>query len=120
MGLTERRVAEHNAGQGAKYTRGRGPVVLVYREAVKDRPAALRLREVCPEKLVLLHDPSDEEDEFEEDDDFEDEEDLDEEDDFEDDEGEDIDDDEYDEEDDDDMDDMEDDDSEDESDDDSM
>jgi predicted GIY-YIG superfamily endonuclease len=38
----ERRVVQHNAGQGAKYTRGRGPVVLVYREAVKDRPAALR------------------------------------------------------------------------------
>jgi predicted GIY-YIG superfamily endonuclease len=37
-----RRVVQHNAGQGAKYTRGRGPVVLVYREAVKDRPAALR------------------------------------------------------------------------------
>jgi predicted GIY-YIG superfamily endonuclease len=38
----ERRVAEHNAGQGARYTRGRGPVTLVYREQVKDRPAALR------------------------------------------------------------------------------
>ena len=38
----ERRVVQHNAGQGAKYTRGRGPVVLVYREAAKDRPAALR------------------------------------------------------------------------------
>ena len=30
-----------------------------------DRPAALRLRDACPEKLVLLHDPSDEKDEFE-------------------------------------------------------
>ncbi len=38
----ERRVVQHNTGQGAKYTRGRGPVILVYREAVKDRPAALR------------------------------------------------------------------------------
>lgn len=38
----DRRVAEHNAGQGAKYTRGRGPVTLVYREEVKDRPAALK------------------------------------------------------------------------------
>jgi putative endonuclease len=38
----ERRVAEHNAGQGARYTRGRGPVTLVYREQAKDRPAALR------------------------------------------------------------------------------
>jgi len=38
----DRRVAEHNAGQGARYTRGRGPVTLVYREEVKDRPAALK------------------------------------------------------------------------------
>ena len=30
-----------------------------------DRAAALRLREACPEKLVLLHDASDEQDEFE-------------------------------------------------------
>lgn len=29
----ERRVAEHNAGAGAKYTRGRRPVRLVYKEA---------------------------------------------------------------------------------------
>jgi len=36
-----RRVAEHNAGQGARYTRGRGPVTLVYSEAVEGRPAAL-------------------------------------------------------------------------------
>jgi putative endonuclease len=27
-----RRIAEHNAGKGAKYTRGRGPVQLVYME----------------------------------------------------------------------------------------
>ena len=37
-----RRVAEHNNGQGARYTRGRGPVTLVYQQRVKDRPAALR------------------------------------------------------------------------------
>ncbi|NBB99878.1 MAG: GIY-YIG nuclease family protein [Bacteroidetes bacterium] len=29
----ERRVAQHNAGTGAKYTRGRRPVRLVYQEA---------------------------------------------------------------------------------------
>jgi len=46
----ERRVAEHNAGQGAKYTRGRGPVVLVYREAVQNRPDALK-REHAIKKL---------------------------------------------------------------------
>lgn len=38
----QRRVSEHNAGQGAKYTRGRRPVRLVYQEAAKDRSAALK------------------------------------------------------------------------------
>ena len=28
----ERRLAQHNAGKGAKYTRGRGPLKLVYQE----------------------------------------------------------------------------------------
>lgn len=36
------RVAAHNDGAGAKYTRGRAPVTLVYREAVPDRSTALR------------------------------------------------------------------------------
>ena len=36
------RVAEHNRGVGAKYTRGRTPVVLIYRERVGSRSAALR------------------------------------------------------------------------------
>ena len=36
------RVATHNAGRGAKYTRGRLPVRLVYREQHADRSAALR------------------------------------------------------------------------------
>ena len=36
------RIAQHNAGRGAKYTRGRRPVTLVYQEAVTDRGAALR------------------------------------------------------------------------------
>ena len=36
------RVRTHNTGKGAKYTRGRRPVVLVYREAVDGRGAALR------------------------------------------------------------------------------
>ncbi|SCZ57707.1 GIY-YIG nuclease family protein [Thiohalomonas denitrificans] len=39
----ERRVAEHNGGpRGARYTRGRRPVELVYREAATDRAAACR------------------------------------------------------------------------------
>ena len=38
-----RRIAAHAAGQGAKYTRGRGPVVLVWKRLVKDKGAALKL-----------------------------------------------------------------------------
>lgn len=40
-----RRVAEHNAGRGARYTRQRGPVTLVYSEAQPDRAAAMRREE---------------------------------------------------------------------------
>lgn len=36
----ERRLRAHNAGRGAKYTRERGPVQLVYIEEVPDRSAA--------------------------------------------------------------------------------
>ncbi|GAB4121562.1 MAG: hypothetical protein Fur0040_01740 [Sideroxydans sp.] len=38
----ERRLAAHNAGQGAKYTRGRTPLRLVYVEACADHSAALK------------------------------------------------------------------------------
>jgi putative endonuclease len=38
----KRRVEEHNDGRGARYTRSRCPVTLVYRERVTDRSAALR------------------------------------------------------------------------------
>lgn len=38
----ERRVAEHNAGKGAKYTRGRRPVVLVRKRVHKNRSAAAK------------------------------------------------------------------------------
>jgi predicted GIY-YIG superfamily endonuclease len=38
----ERRLAEHNAGSGAAYTRTRLPVVFVYWEAASDRSSALR------------------------------------------------------------------------------
>ncbi len=37
-----RRVKEHNAGRGAKYTRTRGPVRLVYTEAQPNRSAAMK------------------------------------------------------------------------------
>ncbi len=37
----DRRVSEHNAGEGAKYTRGRTPVELLYTEPYETRSAAL-------------------------------------------------------------------------------
>ena len=37
-----RRLQAHQSGRGAKYTRSRLPVELVYQEAVPDRSAALR------------------------------------------------------------------------------
>jgi len=45
-----RRVAQHNAGRGARYTRIHRPVVLVYREEAPDRSTAMR-REVAIKKL---------------------------------------------------------------------
>ena len=36
------RLRQHREGKGAKYTRGRAPLELVYREACASRPAALR------------------------------------------------------------------------------
>ncbi len=52
-GITDdvpRRLAAHRAGKGAKYTRGRGPLEVVYTEQVPDRSAALR-RESAVKKL---------------------------------------------------------------------
>ena len=46
----ERRLKAHNSGKGAKYTRGRGPVELVYREEQPDKSAALK-REIAIKKL---------------------------------------------------------------------
>ena len=37
----ERRVAEHDAGEGAKYTRGRTPVTLRHVESFESRSAAM-------------------------------------------------------------------------------
>ncbi len=57
----ERRLEEHNAGRGARYTRGRRPVELAYYEEVADRSTALR-REAAlrrlrrSEKLALIDD----------------------------------------------------------------
>ena len=41
----EKRIAKHNAGEGAKYTRSRLPVVLVFEEKMESESAA-RVREV--------------------------------------------------------------------------
>ncbi len=38
----EKRLKTHNAGRGAKYTRSRLPVRLVYREEMPDKSSALR------------------------------------------------------------------------------
>ena len=46
----ERRLAAHRAGKGAKYTRGRGPLELVYSEPCGEHAAALR-REYAIKKM---------------------------------------------------------------------
>ncbi len=46
----EKRRAAHNAGKGAKYTRGRLPVKLVYSEAFATKGEALK-REVALKRL---------------------------------------------------------------------
>ena len=46
----EERVAAHQAGRGAKYTRGRGPVELVYWESFSNKSSALR-RECAIKRL---------------------------------------------------------------------
>jgi putative endonuclease len=38
----QRRVREHERGDGAKYTRGRGPLVVVHVEGFESRSAAMR------------------------------------------------------------------------------
>lgn len=55
----EQRLRAHQSGTGAKYTRGRGPLCVVYREELPDKSAALR-REAAikrlkrAEKLALI------------------------------------------------------------------
>jgi len=48
---TERRLREHNDGAGAKYTRSRVPLKLVYRETQRDKSAALR-RELAIKRMT--------------------------------------------------------------------
>ncbi|HET6823332.1 MAG TPA: GIY-YIG nuclease family protein [Anaerolineales bacterium] len=47
----EKRVAMHNKGRGARYTRTRGPVKLVYVEELPDRKAAMK-REIAIKRLT--------------------------------------------------------------------
>ena len=55
----ERRLKAHNEGKGAKYTRGRGPLILRHREELPDKGTALK-REYAikqlskPEKVTLF------------------------------------------------------------------
>jgi putative endonuclease len=54
----EKRVAAHNAGKGAKYTRGRTPVVLLYSESFETKGEALKreaaLKRLSRAKKLLL------------------------------------------------------------------
>lgn len=47
----DKRLALHQQGKGAKYTRGRGPLTVVYREECPDKSAALR-REYAVKQLT--------------------------------------------------------------------
>lgn len=47
----EKRLEAHRTGRGAKYTRGRGPLELVYREACGGHSDALR-RELAVKKMT--------------------------------------------------------------------
>lgn len=56
----EKRLAAHNAGQGAKYTKSRRPVKLVYAESFATKEEAMRReyrvkRLSRAEKLALIH-----------------------------------------------------------------
>ena len=46
----EKRLEAHRTGKGAKYTRGRGPLELIYREICEDHSHALK-RELEVKKL---------------------------------------------------------------------
>lgn len=46
----ERRLKAHRSGKGAKYTRGRGPLTLRYREDCPDHSSALK-REIAVKRL---------------------------------------------------------------------
>lgn len=47
----DRRLAAHNCGKGAKYTRGRRPLTVAYQEEVADKVTALR-RELAIKRMT--------------------------------------------------------------------
>jgi putative endonuclease len=58
----EARLAAHSAGKGAKYTRRRGPVTLVFTKKCRSKPLALRIEYAIKqlnreEKLALIDTP---------------------------------------------------------------
>ena len=59
----ERRVAEHNAGKGARYTSGRGPVEVIHTETYDQRSDAMKrehaIKQLCRSKKEELIDKSD-------------------------------------------------------------
>jgi putative endonuclease len=57
------RIAEHDAGTGARYTRGRGPLTVVLVRRCRDKSGALRLEHAIKQltraaKQALLDEPS--------------------------------------------------------------
>ncbi|MFC1480398.1 GIY-YIG nuclease family protein [Candidatus Omnitrophota bacterium] len=54
----ERRLSEHNSGEGARFTRSRLPVKLIYRERRPDRSKALKreaeIKNLTREKKIAL------------------------------------------------------------------
>ena len=55
----DKRLTAHNAGEGAKYTRGRIPVQLVYQESCADKSAALKrelqIKRLSREEKIALY-----------------------------------------------------------------
>ena len=51
----EKRLAAHNSGHGAKYTRSRRPVELVYQECFDTKEEAERFRDTLQVHSELLH-----------------------------------------------------------------
>lgn len=49
-----KRLAAHNAGKGAKYTKGRGPCTLAYSESFADKTEALKREWYIKHKLTRL------------------------------------------------------------------